>query len=116
MYTLFYSPGSASMVIHQALLEIGAPHELKRVDFEAGAQRDPAYLKMNPQGVVPTLVIDGRPPKVAVVDVVADVPGRGRSRHQASYCGWCRLTNLTRLKAMGPLPMPVCGMYSPFGL
>ena len=61
MYTLFYSPGSASMVIHQALLEIGAPHELKRVDFEAGAQRDPAYLKMNPQGVVPTLVIDGRP-------------------------------------------------------
>ncbi len=60
MYTLFYSPGSASMVVHLALLEIGAPHELKLVDFETGAQRDPAYLKLNPQGVVPTLVIEGR--------------------------------------------------------
>ncbi len=60
MYTLFYSPGTASMVVHLALLEIGAPHELKLVDFETGAQRDPAYLKLNPQGVVPTLVIEGR--------------------------------------------------------
>ena len=60
MYTLFYSPASASMVIHQALLEIGATHELKLVDFESGAQREPAYLRLNPQGVVPTLVIDGR--------------------------------------------------------
>jgi glutathione S-transferase len=61
MYTLYYSPGSASMVVHLALLEIGAPHELRLVDVDAGAQRDPAYLKLNPRGVVPTLVIDGRP-------------------------------------------------------
>lgn len=61
MYTLYYSPGAASMVVHLALLEIGAPHELRRVDFEAGAQRDADYLKLNPRGVVPTLVIDGRP-------------------------------------------------------
>lgn len=60
MYTLYYSPGSASMVVHLALLEINAPHQLKLVDFSANAQRDPAYLKLNPQGVVPTLVIDGR--------------------------------------------------------
>jgi glutathione S-transferase len=61
MYTLYYSPGTASMVVHLALLEIGAPHELKLVDFERDAQHDPAYLKLNPRGVVPTLVIDGRP-------------------------------------------------------
>ena len=61
MYTLYYSPGSASMVVHLALLEIGAPHELRLVDFDTNAQRDPAYLKLNPRGVVPTLVIDGRP-------------------------------------------------------
>lgn len=61
MYTLYYSPATASMVVHLALLEIGAPHELRLVDFEKGAQRDPEYLKLNPQGVVPTLVIDGRP-------------------------------------------------------
>lgn len=61
MYTLYYSPGTASMVVHLALLEVGAPHELRLVDFDAGAQRDADYLKLNPRGVVPTLVIDGRP-------------------------------------------------------
>ncbi|HET6433243.1 glutathione S-transferase family protein [Dyella sp.] len=60
MYTLYYSPGTASMVVHMALVETGAPHELKLVDIEQGAQRDPAYLALNPRGVVPTLVIDGR--------------------------------------------------------
>ncbi|WP_431634168.1 glutathione S-transferase family protein [Dyella sp. KULCS107] len=60
MYTLYYSPGTASMVVHMALIEAGAPHELKLVDIEQGAQRDPAYLALNPRGVVPTLVIDGR--------------------------------------------------------
>ncbi|MBB5360398.1 glutathione S-transferase [Rhodanobacter sp. ANJX3] len=60
MYTLYYSPGTASMVVHLALLEIGAPHELRLVDFEADEQHDAEYLKLNAGGVVPTLVIDGR--------------------------------------------------------
>jgi glutathione S-transferase len=47
------------MVIHLLLLEIGAPHELRPVDLESGAQRDASYLKLNPSGVVPTLLIDG---------------------------------------------------------
>ena len=74
MYTLFYSPGTASMVIHQMLLEIGAPHELKLVDFNARAQHDPAYLKLNPQGVVPTLIIDGKPmvESAAILMMLAD--------------------------------------------
>jgi glutathione S-transferase len=61
VYTLYYSPGSASMVVHLALLEAGAPHELRLVDLDAGAQRDPAYLALNPHGKVPTLVVDGQP-------------------------------------------------------
>jgi glutathione S-transferase len=61
MYTLYYSPGSASMVVHLALLEAGVPHELRLVDLDAKAQRDPGYLKLNPRGVVPTLVVDGQP-------------------------------------------------------
>ncbi|MEO8671707.1 MAG: glutathione S-transferase [Tahibacter sp.] len=61
MYTLFYSPGSASMVVHLVLLEAGALHELRQVDLEQGAQRDAEYLKLNPNGVVPTLLIDGTP-------------------------------------------------------
>jgi glutathione S-transferase len=61
VYILYYSPGTASMVVHLALLEIGAPYELRLVDFDKGAQHDAEYLKLNPRGVVPTLVIDGRP-------------------------------------------------------
>jgi glutathione S-transferase len=61
VYTLYYSPGTASMVVHLALLEAGAPHELKLVDLDARAQRSPEYLRLNPRGVVPTLVVEGQP-------------------------------------------------------
>jgi len=61
MYTLYYAPGSANLLVHLALLEIGAPHELKRVDLDKGEQRSAAYLAINPNGVVPTLMIDGVP-------------------------------------------------------
>ena len=61
MYTLYYAPGAASMVVHLALLEAGAPHRLERVDLDAGAQHAPDYLRLNPRGVVPTLVVDGQP-------------------------------------------------------
>ena len=61
MYTLYYSPGTASMATHLALLEIGAPYQLELVDFESKSQRSEAYLRLNPLGQVPTLVIDGRP-------------------------------------------------------
>jgi len=61
VYILYYSPGTASMVVHLALLEIGAPYELRLVDFDQDAQHGAEYLKLNPRGVVPTLLIDGRP-------------------------------------------------------
>jgi glutathione S-transferase len=61
MYTLYYHPGSASMVVHLALLEIGAPYRLEKVDVPIDPQRDAAYLKLNPRGQVPTLVVDGKP-------------------------------------------------------
>jgi glutathione S-transferase len=59
MYTLYWSPGSAAMAPHGALEEAGARYELKRVNTDQGAHRDPAYLKLNPNGKVPTLVVDG---------------------------------------------------------
>ena len=58
MYTLYWSPGSASMTPHGVLEEIGAPYELRRVDLDAGGHREPAYLKLNPNAKVPTLVVD----------------------------------------------------------
>ncbi|TLZ32467.1 MAG: glutathione S-transferase, partial [Gammaproteobacteria bacterium] len=61
MYTLYYSPGTASMCVHQALIEANAQYRLVLVDLQAGQQRDPAYLRLNPGGVVPTLLIDDAP-------------------------------------------------------
>jgi glutathione S-transferase len=61
METLYYSPGAASMAVHLALLETGAPHELKRVDLGGGEQNTPAYRALNPNGVVPTMLVDGEP-------------------------------------------------------
>jgi len=43
------------MAPHAALAEIGVAYELIRVERES-AQTDPAYLALNPLGVVPTLV------------------------------------------------------------
>ncbi len=59
MYTLYWSPGSSSMAPHGALEEAGAKYELKLVDLDANGQRDPTYLELNPNGKVPTLVVDG---------------------------------------------------------
>ena len=58
--TLYYAPGSASMLVHWLLIETGAPHELHLVDTASKAQKAPGYLALNPNGVVPTLVIDGQ--------------------------------------------------------
>ena len=59
MYILYYSPSSASMVVHLMLLELGVPHRLERVD--TSQPRTAAYLAVNPLGQVPTLLVDGRP-------------------------------------------------------
>lgn len=61
MMTLYYAPGTASLVVHWLLIEMDLPHELRLVDFESKQQKSPEYLKLNPNGVVPTLVIDGEP-------------------------------------------------------
>jgi glutathione S-transferase len=61
MHQLYYSPGTASLAAHWMLIEIGAPFELVLTDTETGAQKAPEYLKLNPSGVVPTLIVDGAP-------------------------------------------------------
>jgi len=61
MYTLYYSPGAASLAVHWMLIELGVPHELKKVDMEAGEHRRPEYLRLNPNGFVPVMIVDGTP-------------------------------------------------------
>jgi len=59
MDLLYFAPGSASFCVHWLLIEMGEAHALHRVDLAAGEQRSADYLKLNPAGVVPTLVLDG---------------------------------------------------------
>jgi len=61
MLTLYFAPGSSSMAPHIALHETGAPFESRPLSFHRKQNRDPAYLAVNPEGKVPTLLIDGRP-------------------------------------------------------
>jgi len=56
---LYYAPGACSLAAHIALEEVGIPYETQKLDLAAGDQRRPEYLKLNPRGRVPTLVVDG---------------------------------------------------------
>ena len=55
---LYYGPGACSLATPLALEESGLPYETQRLDLAAGDQRKPEYLKLNPRGRVPTLVVD----------------------------------------------------------
>jgi glutathione S-transferase len=56
----YFSPGSSSMAPHIALHEIGAKFEPRPL-FLGGANKEPAYLEMNPEGKVPVLLVNGKP-------------------------------------------------------
>jgi glutathione S-transferase len=61
MMSLYFAPGSSSMAAHIALLEVGAQFEAIPLSFNRGETRTPEYLALNPEGKVPTLIVDGRP-------------------------------------------------------
>ena len=56
MYELHYFPGNASFAPHVVLNELEAPFKLTFVDRDNQAQKNAAYLKLNPAGRIPTLV------------------------------------------------------------
>jgi glutathione S-transferase len=62
MLTLYYAPGACSLAAHIVLEESGEKYEARRVDFAKAEQRSDAYLKINPQGRVPALLLDNGEP------------------------------------------------------
>ena len=61
MYALYGSPSTAGTAIHWMLLELGVPFELTLLDFDKAEHKTPGYLALNPDGFVPTLIVDGAP-------------------------------------------------------
>ncbi|XYH95263.1 glutathione S-transferase family protein [Sorangium sp. So ce1128] len=59
--TFYYSPQSNAGRIRVSLAELDVPHEVVRLDLRAGDQKKPDFLALNPNGKVPTVVIDGTP-------------------------------------------------------
>ena len=60
MLTFYFAPGSSSMAVHIALHETGAPFEARPMSFATKDMQKPEFRAINPNGKVPTLLIDGR--------------------------------------------------------
>lgn len=56
MIQLYYHPGNASLAPHMLLEEIGAPFKLELVDRKNSAHKSADYLRLNPNGQIPTMV------------------------------------------------------------
>ena len=65
MIELYFAPGACSFVPHVALEAIkaatGADYAPKLIKLHKGEHKTPEYLAMNPEGLVPVLVVEGRP-------------------------------------------------------
>jgi glutathione S-transferase len=55
MLSLHYYPGTAAMIPHIVLEEIGADYERVFVDRTTGEHRKPDFLRLNPNGLLPVL-------------------------------------------------------------
>lgn len=78
--TLFFAPGASSMAPHIALHEIGVPFTPRPLSFARTETRSPEFLAINPEGKVPTLLIDGR----ALTEVAAILFYLARRHPQAN--------------------------------
>lgn len=69
-----YWRSSSSWRVRWALAHKGLAYESRAVDLLKGAQSEPGYVEQSPMGLVPCLVIDGRPltESVAILEWLED--------------------------------------------
>ena len=72
--TFYHSPQTRSTGVRILLAELGAPHEMRVLDRNAGENHAPEYLAINPLGKVPAIVHDGAvvTEQVAIFNYLAD--------------------------------------------
>lgn len=96
---LAYTPGACSLVPYVLLTEAGADFTTLPVNMAKGEQNSPDYLKINPKGKVPALIINGDPmtENVAIQLWIANqfpqarlMPEMGPNYYKAiSLMSWC---------------------------
>jgi len=59
--TYYYAPMSTAVRTTWAIEELGVPCERVKLDIQKKETKTPAFLKLNPNGLVPLLVVDGTP-------------------------------------------------------
>jgi len=58
MYTLYYSPGAASVAVHGLLEELGVSYQTELIDTANNEHQGAAYLKLNPTGKIPAMRLE----------------------------------------------------------
>jgi glutathione S-transferase len=114
---LYYTPGACSLSPHIALLEAGLPYDLVKVDLRAKKlENGDDYLKVNPKGQVPALVLDGGELVTegpVIVQMIADkAPGRNLapardSAERYKLQEWLNYITAELHKNIGPLFSPM---------
>jgi glutathione S-transferase len=107
--TFYTAPWSSASPVGSALVELGVPHERVTFDLTKSEHRSEAFLALNPNGKVPTLVVDGTPMFEALAILLwlgdrygvkaglwpkADAPERMQA---FSWCTWSYVTYGTLL-------------------
>jgi glutathione S-transferase len=113
---LYYSPGACSLSPHIALHEAGLQHELVKVDLRAKKlENGDDYLKVNPKGQVPALMLDNGELVTegpVIVQMIADkaaaknLAPAANSPERYKLQEWLTYTNGELHKNIGPLFNP----------
>ena len=59
--TFYFAPNSTATITSLVLEELGTPHEKVQLSFDDKGTKKPDFLKLNPNGRVPTIVHYGTP-------------------------------------------------------
>jgi glutathione S-transferase len=106
MYTLYYSQGACSLVIHCLLEELGVPFEAKRVSLKDEEHKSAEYRKVNPKERVPALVTpEGTLTEcVAIIETLCNKHGDALLGKPGS---WERARNMERIVTLATEVHPV---------
>ena len=107
--TFYYSPMSTASLTEIVLEELGVPCEKVKLDIQKGDTKKPEFVKLNPNGKVPTIVHDGTViwESAALTMYLGETfgvekklyPGPGPKRGEAMK--WIVWTNVTLGDAVG---------------
>jgi glutathione S-transferase len=92
---LYYAPQTRALNVLWALEELGVPYEKVKLDFAKGEQQAAEYRRVNPNGKVPALVVDGTPmwESLAILGYLGDRFGVEKKL-------WPAATEAARVEAM----------------